>query len=71
MFAASDYPVNASTAYLANGINVRFVDLCVYPQVNVCSGKGETAFASSYECVEPLGEIPGTLWDILSLLWRA
>ena len=50
--AGSEYPVNASTSYAANGTNVRYLDLCPYPQVQKYSGGGaDPASASSWNCV--------------------
>ncbi|KAK4546787.1 hypothetical protein LTR36_001519 [Oleoguttula mirabilis] len=45
--AASPYPVNASSAAVVSTTNVRFLDLCPYPQVNIYKGNGDPALASS------------------------
>jgi len=55
--AASPYPVNASSAAVVGGANVRFLDLCPYPAVNEYKGGGDPALASSYQCVS------GTGWE--------
>jgi len=48
--AGSPYAINASSAAVVNGTNVRFVDLCPYPQVNKYKGSGDPALANSYMC---------------------
>lgn len=55
LMAASEYPVNATTSYPANGTNVRFMNLCPWPQVNVYDGTGDPALAESYVCVNGSG----------------
>ncbi|KAJ9621688.1 hypothetical protein H2203_007177 [Taxawa tesnikishii (nom. ined.)] len=50
LHAASEYPVNASSAYAVNGTNVRTQNLCPFPQVTKYNGKGDPSLASSYEC---------------------
>jgi len=55
--AASQYPVNASSSYLANGTDTRYLDLCPYPAVNQYRGTGDPALAASWTCVN------GTEWE--------
>lgn len=50
LHAGSVYPVNASTAAVVGDENVKFVDLCPYPQVSKYKGSGNPALASSYAC---------------------
>lgn len=55
--AASEYPVNATEAYVTNGTAARFLNLCPYPEVNRYRGSGDPALASSWRCMN------GTGWE--------
>lgn len=55
LMAGSEFPVNATTSFPANGTNVRFLDLCPWPEVNVYDGTGDPALAGSYLCVNGSG----------------
>lgn len=49
---ASPYPANASSSFSVNpGENVRFLDLCPWPAVEVYNGQGDPALAESWGCV--------------------
>ncbi|KAF2492857.1 tannase and feruloyl esterase [Lophium mytilinum] len=52
--AASEYPVGASSAFVTNGTNVRFLELCPYPMVNKYVS-GDLNLATSYECARDMG----------------
>jgi len=50
LHVGSPYPVNSTTAAVVGRQNVRFLDLCTYPQVTKYKGSGDPALASSYGC---------------------
>ncbi|KAK7734801.1 hypothetical protein SLS63_004221 [Diaporthe eres] len=52
LHAASPYPVNASSSLPVDpSKNVRFMDLCPWPAVEIYSGQGDPALAESWGCV--------------------
>lgn len=52
LHAASPYPVNTSSSFSDNpGENVRFLDLCPWPAVEIYNGQGDPALAESWGCV--------------------
>lgn len=51
LHAASPYPVNASSSLpVDSSKNVRFLDLCPWPAVEIYSGQGDPALAESWGC---------------------
>lgn len=54
--AGSAYSINSTSTSVVNATqNVRFVDLCPWPNVTKYNGKGNPNLASSYDCATEKG----------------